>query len=82
MSSKKRTKNKRYQRDQKIKKRGSVVQTKRAPKNEKRWKKEVGYANRLLARKEYFRMKNSILSGPPLRSLQDVTCYLGPRSPV
>jgi len=55
MSSKKRTKNKKFLRDKKMRKKGCVVKTKRNPKNLKKWKKRVGYANRLLERAKYFK---------------------------
>ena len=55
MSSKKRSKNKRYMRDMKIKKRGSAVHTRRTPKAQKRWDKQVGYAKRMLQRIKYHR---------------------------
>lgn len=55
MSSKKRSKNKRALRDKKIKKRGLAVHTKRTPKAQKRWEKQVGYARRMLQRIKYFK---------------------------
>lgn len=58
MSSKKRSKNKRALRDRKIKKRGSAVHTKRTPKAQKRWEKQVGHAIRLLNRQKYFKINS------------------------
>lgn len=57
MSSKKRSKNKRFHRDLKIRKRKCVVQTKRNPKNAKKWKARTGHAVRMLQREKYFRAK-------------------------
>lgn len=57
MSSKKRTENKRRMRDIRMVKRGSAVQTRRSPKNQKAWDKKVGYATRLLSRAKYFKGK-------------------------
>ncbi|CAH9016802.1 conserved hypothetical protein [Vibrio phage 275E43-1] len=58
MSSKKRTKQKRAMRDRKLTKRGAAVHTRRTPKAQKRWDNKVGYANRMLQRNKFFKVKN------------------------